>query len=760
MVLQVMNGVKVMRMKSLSLLVAVLAGGVFGTEYHWYAKPASSGNASGSDFANACTLATAIDKIPAKNDNTDTYVIHMGAGSYDRHGYHFGGNRSGRVVFRSDDGNGNYDTTNVLWHGGETRERPIVVQNNANATMFYVSLEGITFTNCAPSQYAGGFVHNQLPKTSSKGCTIRNCRFIDGTCQANSGGAVKLYGANVYDCWFENCTAPKGSGGAIAPDGGAASIVSNCWFVNCSSLKGGAVFMDVAGSVLVDCVISNNYTFKTSSGTEGNGGGGVVAKGRVERCRFIGNTGVAYGGGLYLSEGSLIDSEILGNQTSGAHGGGLFVDFNSQVLNSTIRGNMVTNSLHSGGGIAARNKVLISNCVVCANSAYEGAGLYVYDTKAEEGKTAPAGEFPEHRVTVRDTKIFENVARIPVEEEKAAATYTKNDAYYGHGGGIWFQHYLTVDGCNIYSNTAYSFNRRYAHAGAGIGTETPSPSFKILNSEIYANLSFRSNYWQYAVSGQGGETYGGGIHVGTGAAPSDAYEPVVSNCYIHGNRAQFGNEIYCGAGHLSVRDCILGNPAETRALGASGNSALFLENATSCLVRNTLFADNSQGTHVHLFRSFPPNEDGTMKGCGTFENCTFVGSSTVGMSYENGVQKSSGLARGLACVNCLFENTWNTTSFDAVPVTNVLFTACSTKATVDLNVYPGSTKNIHTTNYHFNDAAHGDYTMRGSSPCVDKGIVLDWMVGAKALNGEDRIIGLPDIGCYEFRPNGSVLIIR
>lgn len=53
MVLQVMNGVKVMRMKSLSLLVAVLAGGVLGTEHHGYAKPASSGNASGSDFANA-----------------------------------------------------------------------------------------------------------------------------------------------------------------------------------------------------------------------------------------------------------------------------------------------------------------------------------------------------------------------------------------------------------------------------------------------------------------------------------------------------------------------------------------------------------------------------------------------------------------------------------------------------------------------------------------------------------------------------------
>ncbi len=748
-----------MKTKSVLLLAAV-AGGVLGAEYHWYAKPEAFGSADGSDFANACTLDNAIAKIPVRNDNADTYVIHIGAGAYDRSGCHFGGNRSGTVIFRSDDGRGNYDTTNVVWHGGTNRGRTIVVQNNDNAATLYVSLEGITFTNSAPAQHAGGFIHNQLPRSDTRGCTIRSCRFIDGTSQTSCGGAVKLNGANVYDCWFENCTAPTSTGGAISPDGGVASVVSNCWFVNCSAVKGGAVFMDKEGSVLVDCVISNCFTFRTASGGEGNGGGGHVANGRVERCRFIGNAGAAYGGGLYLSNAVLIDSEIRGNRTTGAYGGGLFADNKSRILNSTISGNMVTNALHAGGGIAVRNGVLISNCVVSANSAYIGAGVYAYDTKGEEYKEAEVGEFPEYRVTVLDTKIFENVARLPVDAETAAQTYTKNETYYGRGGGIWFQHYLTVDGCDIYSNRVYSFNRKYAHAGAGIGTETPKPSFRILNSQIHANLSFRSNYWEYALGSQGGETYGAGIHISSGAAPSDAYEPVVSNCCIHGNRAQFGNEIYCGSGHLSVRDCVLGNPVETRALSATGNSALFLENATSCRVRNTLFADSAQSSHVQLFRSFAPNADGSANGIGVFENCTFLGASTAGMSYEGSVQTGTGLARGLVCVNCLFENTWNATAFAAVQVTNVQFTACSTKATVDLNAYPGSTKNIRTTDYRFTDAARGDYTLRGSSPCVDKGVVLDWMVGAKALNGENRIIGQPDIGCYEFRPNGTFLLFR
>ena len=37
---------------------------------------------------------------------------------------------------------------------------------------------------------------------------------------------------------------------------------------------------------------------------------------------------------------------------------------------------------------------------------------------------------------------------------------------------------------------------------------------------------------------------------------------------------------------------------------------------------------------------------------GTFESCTFVGASAAGFAYEGTVQKSSGLARGLNCVNC------------------------------------------------------------------------------------------------------------
>lgn len=59
------------------------------------------------------------------------------------------------------------------------------------------------------------------------------------------------------------------------------------------------------------------------------------------------------------------------------------------------------------------------------------------------------------------------------------------------------------------------------------------------------------------------------------------------------------------------------------------------------------------------------------------------------------------------------------------------------------------------------DAANGDYRPAQKSPLIDKGQNRDWMVGAKDLGKKnDRIIGkCVDIGCYEFRPLGLMLLI-
>ena len=71
------------------------------------------------------------------------------------------------------------------------------------------------------------------------------------------------------------------------------------------------------------------------------------------------------------------------------------------------------------------------------------------------------------------------------------------------------------------------------------------------------------------------------------------------------------------------------------------------------------------------------------------------------------------------------------------------------------------------------DAANGDWSIRHSSSCRDRGKMLDWMATAADLAGNPRVVtegkplavnpaALPDIGCYENQEEtaGSLLLLR
>jgi hypothetical protein len=61
----------------------------------------------------------------------------------------------------------------------------------------------------------------------------------------------------------------------------------------------------------------------------------------------------------------------------------------------------------------------------------------------------------------------------------------------------------------------------------------------------------------------------------------------------------------------------------------------------------------------------------------------------------------------------------------------------------------------------FKDAAHGDFTLGGGSPCRDTGVNEDWMVGAFDLLGRPRIVNSRvDIGCYESPVRGMRISIK
>ena len=58
----------------------------------------------------------------------------------------------------------------------------------------------------------------------------------------------------------------------------------------------------------------------------------------------------------------------------------------------------------------------------------------------------------------------------------------------------------------------------------------------------------------------------------------------------------------------------------------------------------------------------------------------------------------------------------------------------------------------------FKDFDGGDYTFRSFSPLRDAGVMLPWMENALDLAGAKRLVGKPDIGCYESQAQPATVI--
>ena len=125
-----------------------------------------------------------------------------------------------------------------------------------------------------------------------------------------------------------------------------------------------------------------------------------------------------------------------------------------------------------------------------------------------------------------------------------------------------------------------------------------------------------------------------------------------------------------------------------------------------------------------------------MSGNGVIENCTVVGGSENTASTAGGLDlnQSAGTVR-----NCIF---WSSSSVDTVR---------SIGGTVDHSLMPvlhEGEGNLATDPLFRN--APDDCTLDLSSPCRDNGSNQAWMVGAKDLAGNDRIIDdIVDMGCFE-----------
>ncbi|MCK5853071.1 hypothetical protein KAH27_08600, partial [bacterium] len=278
------------------------------------------------------------------------------------------------------------------------------------------------------------------------------------------------------------------------------------------------------------------------------------------------------------------------------------------------------------------------------------------------------------------------------------------------GGGIYCYE-TTIRNCTITENTVES----YGSTGGGVHC----------NDGIVTNCIITKNH----TTGDGGGAYcsygkvvdclifdntadddgGGGI---------SSMRSIVGNCTVIGNSTKYdgGGIIFSRS---TIENCIISNNFATEnGGGIDGFRGLIRD----CLITENYAKDDGGGIHI--------------ESCDA-ENCTFIGNSSE--HYGGGTYCRKGMIQN----SILWSNT-NGYHF---------FFGTSTNRYNCIEGWTNIVDGVITNNPEFANADAGNYQLLFSSPCINSGTNMDWMISTTDLDGNPRIIGTTvDMGAYEFVP--------
>ncbi|MDD5679426.1 MAG: choice-of-anchor Q domain-containing protein [Kiritimatiellae bacterium] len=294
----------------------------------------------------------------------------------------------------------------------------------------------------------------------------------------------------------------------------------------------------------------------------------------------------------------------------------------------------------------------------------------------------------------------------------------------GYGGGgiqVWTPWLGKITHCLVSSN--------YAGRGGGLFVNKGSTG-------IIEHCTIISNYASHNNNPYGG----GGLNMaGSSDAPFPTTAVTARWCTIAFNTAYAcggGVNIYFNGG--VVENCLIASNYQVRTTGSirRGSGVHFNYGTGQGIIRNCLIACNSNVNN---------NAAVQMYYGGRLENCTVVNNRNGGLS---GIWTLGG---GTGCVvNTII---YSNLAFDVLYTNEVEFTNCCAPDELlgadNITGYPA-----------FADPA-GDFRLTSDSPCINKGLNLEGMDGARDLLGKRRILErVVDIGAYEFLRRGMVVIGR
>lgn len=270
-------------------------------------------------------------------------------------------------------------------------------------------------------------------------------------------------------------------------------------------------------------------------------------------------------------------------------------------------------------------------------------------------------------------------------------------------------------------------------------------------------------------------TFIGNSDSGTGKGSAlcnvgSSHKGVISNCFFTGHSSSVlitdGDNT---ADKMVIYDCVFSNNAAQVLTGSANTNSMPYKSMIGCR-----FYENGKASAAQIVANYQ------MSGC-TFvsnvvksggvianancslTNCLIYGNSTGGRSLSSctvaGSQDASGAYLGTgALVNTLFaDNVLDIGAGAVVNLTNCLYRTVSDTATVSSAKDCTVISENREAGLRFEGGAVR-ITLR--SKARDRGLAQDWMVAAPDLYGHPRIVGLaPDIGCYEYVPSGSGLLL-
>ena len=298
--------------------------------------------------------------------------------------------------------------------------------------------------------------------------------------------------------------------------------------------------------------------------------------------------------------------------------------------------------------------------------------------------------------------------------------FTVTNGYViGNGGGAYISQ-GTLRACLVMGNTASN--------GSGGGV------FVTGARSLVTNCFIISNALTSASGAYGTDVGGGGLKIDNSAQ--------AWNCKIMYNQSPVywtaGGGVNIFGGLLCNSEVISNTAADAYITGG-----VFVRGSANT-IRNCLIIGNGRG------RAYSGAGVGTVGGGAFIENCTILANvgQGIGTSWHGGYYQ--------------VENTIsysNTVSAWSIMDGSFTATNCCFTSTNGLTAGSGNITN----HPSFENYAAGNYRLARLSPCINAGVYHAWMNAINDLDNKsraDKFSGIPDIGCYEYHPQGLMFKVR